>query len=837
MYAVSEKELNIALNPLSHPDLGKILVEESLFPIGRNEAPFSTYPGDLIAALSRRHARIFKENNKVYLADLDSQNGTTVNGKPVRKQPIELHPGDQVCFAGVLTYQAEIFEYDCSNTAQGSITPAISLILAPQRTDISLDPIVVSQFPFLVGKTNELFLRYKDQYPQEVNFISRRHAHFFLREGNLYIEDLGSTNGTFVSGKRLDEHARPLENGDTIAFGGNHFVYTVRMEGPGTQERKTPEPTSYAIHIDDQIEPETSKTTFVASATSFLDIFCIDEEIRSADSQAESGEEDSSAAEAHSSQSSVKGPQPSRAAPRWMRRAKTFLAEIRNELSEKKPRKQKWFRIVSATGAGVLLLALGIYFTGNHQQEIEKLVEQGHYEKAAALAKVYLEQHPENKKIKNLVTEGLLKSILPGWMAQLDQRAFAEASEKLKEAEHHSQFNSEALSMLELLSWIVDMEKFIYERGGLNAPIVIYKHEDSISSLIERWNASPAGNRRLMTHILTMVPEFEAVYSRTFSSLRTLQNEKATYLTAIEKLKTTIQEKLSLNQAKEIKPVLSDFSAKYPRIAGIEHLQSDLNKLLTIQADIDKVSPVKLSKRIAELAPATPLFKAKLAELQTAVMLPPEINEQFQHALEAWQTGRIRQSLSLLKDLNYGEWAKLATQKLQRNTQIIENFLALKAARGSDNYRDRLFAFYNLLDSEEDIYFSRLLAEDFKYHKDKALTTAQRTIAMAQKRWSAYLAQGGIQGIHRLETTVSETFRERSYLLTQAYSHLAEAVQIYSLIQFDFPAEAKVLHHEITREIRLQRQSLMELSMVLDNTLLEAKLKLIAEPFSDAHQQ
>ena len=30
------------------------------------------------------------------------------------------------------------------------------------------------------------------------------------------VEDLGSTNGTFVNGERLEEHARPLHNGDVV---------------------------------------------------------------------------------------------------------------------------------------------------------------------------------------------------------------------------------------------------------------------------------------------------------------------------------------------------------------------------------------------------------------------------------------------------------------------------------------------------------------------------------------------------------------------------------------------------------------------------------------------
>jgi len=48
--------------------------------------------------------------------------------------------------------------------------------------------------------------------------VSRRHARISLRDGNYLIEDLGSTNGTFINrGRRLapgDRH--PLEDGDEI---------------------------------------------------------------------------------------------------------------------------------------------------------------------------------------------------------------------------------------------------------------------------------------------------------------------------------------------------------------------------------------------------------------------------------------------------------------------------------------------------------------------------------------------------------------------------------------------------------------------------------------------
>src|SRR5262249_41654951 len=99
----------------------------------------------------------------------------------------------------------------------------------PERADLGLEPIDVQAFPFLVSKTDPLFSRYKERFPHQVNYISRRHAHLFLRGGEPYVEDLGSTNGTFVGGKRLDESALALQDGDVLGFGSDHFVYRVKV--------------------------------------------------------------------------------------------------------------------------------------------------------------------------------------------------------------------------------------------------------------------------------------------------------------------------------------------------------------------------------------------------------------------------------------------------------------------------------------------------------------------------------------------------------------------------------------------------------------------------------
>ena len=54
--------------------------------------------------------------------------------------------------------------------------------------------------------------------------LSRHHAEFSVRDGQLYLKDLGSSNGSFVNGKRVNQ-AR-LQSGDKISFAKLLFTVT-----------------------------------------------------------------------------------------------------------------------------------------------------------------------------------------------------------------------------------------------------------------------------------------------------------------------------------------------------------------------------------------------------------------------------------------------------------------------------------------------------------------------------------------------------------------------------------------------------------------------------------
>ncbi len=88
--------------------------------------------------------------------------------------------------------------------------------------------------------------------------ISRRHAHFLLKPEGVYIEDQGSTNGTFVNGSRI---AAPhlLKHGDLITL-AEKTVMSFEVKQQTTEPTPvaiSSEPSSEAVYSPEMAEQET----------------------------------------------------------------------------------------------------------------------------------------------------------------------------------------------------------------------------------------------------------------------------------------------------------------------------------------------------------------------------------------------------------------------------------------------------------------------------------------------------------------------------------------------------------------------------------------------------
>ncbi|MFL9909297.1 FHA domain-containing protein [Paraburkholderia sp. RL17-337-BIB-A] len=854
MRATQDATFDVVLSPVAsaqRPALDAIRIVDSLFAIGRSEVPFTDYPTDRITRLSRRHARIFTEHGAVYVADLGSKNGTTLNGVVVRQAPARVRAGDELCFGGELCYRVGI-EPRARIVAAASAPPAPGLLLVPQRDDLGLLPIEVQAFPFLISKADEVFSRYRDRYPHQVNYISRRHAHVFLKGGELYLEDLGSTNGTFVGGKRLDETAVALVEGDLLAFGGDHFVYRVTLQKPPEVE-----PTVTQSFLNPAIDDaaDTDKTTFVGAANSFLDIFCVDpglqredevnEAAQAASAQAKrdtltgaangtKGKNGTDGAHGAGSTHATQGTKVAKGRPQRWRLLAGELSKAFAGSDHTIARRAAWWG-----GAAVVILvamALTLYLRGSSERELRNLLASGDYTGAVTAANGYLAAHPTDTKVSALASEALLKAKIPGWLNALHKAQFDQADALLKEMRSLSANNADGSALVGELQWVGDLERFVAGRGGVDAPIRMYTDEATINGLLQRWDDDARSHQRALDRIASYVPVFAEPYAQALSHLRKLESDDSVYLAAIDRLNGTIRTELARDKPDALPAVLDDYAQRYPRLAGLDRVRADLRQYTDVLNAALSRQLTPLLALLKTVRFSTPPFQAQFQQLAASRLPSPDVIQRHDAASAAWQHGDAQQALADLQAMPAGPWSDVIAAELAHKKALLDQFADLQKTRGGKDYDQRLLSFYASLDPTADAWFVQSIQKDVAALHDKALARAQDLLLRAQSLWKQYRASGAIGGTQRLEAGISPGFRSEARLLSDAQSAAQQGMRIYTQLKADHPADFDRLLADIEAEADLQRRSLTELRMVLDPGLLKAKLALIGGEQREARQ-
>ncbi len=102
--------------------------------------------------------------------------------------------------------------------------------------------------------------------------ISRRHAAFLLKDDALWVQDLKSSNGTFVNDIRIDQD-KMLMDGDIVQFASIKFNVLAPVKAVEVAEQSIVEPTSIIADAEPaiaQVEPSVSQPA-EAIATAELD--------------------------------------------------------------------------------------------------------------------------------------------------------------------------------------------------------------------------------------------------------------------------------------------------------------------------------------------------------------------------------------------------------------------------------------------------------------------------------------------------------------------------------------------------------------------------------------
>ena len=86
-----------------------------------------------------------------------------------------------------------------------------------EQKDMLIHP---DKFPFLIGKS-----RLKCDYVIDQNVISRVHAKIIKKNNTFFIEDMDSTNKTFINGKKLEPGRKEkISKGDKITLADMDFI-------------------------------------------------------------------------------------------------------------------------------------------------------------------------------------------------------------------------------------------------------------------------------------------------------------------------------------------------------------------------------------------------------------------------------------------------------------------------------------------------------------------------------------------------------------------------------------------------------------------------------------
>ena len=106
-----------------------------------------------------------------------------------------------------------------SSTRRGGAAPAASASATPSHPILDID----GQRYLLTGPVTVIGRGSEADIIVDDSGVSRRHLEIRLTHGNAIASDLGSTNGTFVEGQRVD--AVTLVDGNTLTIGRTQILF------------------------------------------------------------------------------------------------------------------------------------------------------------------------------------------------------------------------------------------------------------------------------------------------------------------------------------------------------------------------------------------------------------------------------------------------------------------------------------------------------------------------------------------------------------------------------------------------------------------------------------
>jgi pSer/pThr/pTyr-binding forkhead associated (FHA) protein len=196
--------------------------------------------GDIVTEdtrVSRRHAQIGHEAGRLWIEDLGSTNGTQVNGERLNTgEQRDLVPGDVVSLGG---FELRIADPSEALKTQLPASGKTTMLTAAPTVGEIVARLVGSGFDLPLKEGANTFGRKPDNDCQIADpYVSGRHGTIEIVQGEVFLTDVGSTNGTIVNDARLPANQRTLlQPHDVIKLGQLELrVVSAQSDEPASTE-------------------------------------------------------------------------------------------------------------------------------------------------------------------------------------------------------------------------------------------------------------------------------------------------------------------------------------------------------------------------------------------------------------------------------------------------------------------------------------------------------------------------------------------------------------------------------------------------------------------------
>ncbi len=779
-----------ALQPQFAEDRTPILLNRSLTAIGCDEPPFAGYPETLRAELSERHARIIRENGGLYLVALDGMEQIRINDTALSDGAAPLALGDVVRLGERLVYAVGTVADEAATTR--IIEPRagrMKLLLLPKSDQGPAAPIAVSEFPFLVAKSDGHFASYEEECEHAFGFLSRRHAHVFRLGDALYVEDLGSTNGTRVNGEMIGKTAVRLTSGDEVVFGHPSFTFEVAL-----------------IEEDDTVAQEDPEgTVLITSAGSFLDIYC------------DSGADEADDCVPLKSDDRNSG-------------AQSLLDRLRLAWFDLPISSATRTWVTCAVVALAVVAFVGVLLVDDRLEEAGESIADGEHEEALMTAADYLRDHPDDDQGRRLLGESFEHLVVPRWTERMLIANPTEAQSVVDEALRIAPMHAEH-ELPRLLKWVGSLYEIAGGDKQFGAVSVAYAN-DSVQNVLNNWDANVDRYTRLLRRLADAHADFAELRADTLSRLRTLQADSSRQLEAVRELQARLDTDLQSGRYANAVTLLERFREDHPAVLDAVLLQEELERFVSLaealaagdlNAYLDASEAVSFTT-LPFASRADGLLEDREAALSSRQLLV--------RAGETWARGELAQAVQMLGEppASSSRWQKVVEERRVRYADLLTRFNTLLDVVQTPEYPGRLIAFFGDLNSVTDQFMFSALEEDFWSQKARALEEAHALSDEAAGWWADYQdAADGIGGGLRLEREVSDAYRQQAGFLMSASTAMNRSLRLYRLLEEEVPEEAARLADQIALETRRQRNAIDALRTLLDSDVVSEKLSLLPE--------